>query len=707
MRAGLGLKRLALSVAMLASVLASRSALAQSDVETKELPPVEAPAASAPAAPTVSRMPGASSVPPAYEQPGGITPLPGTAPPASVDISSARIQWRLENPFRLFVEPAATDVHMETYEALDERQRTRAVFEAEKILSGRFAKGWGESVFKHICWDAARNQYSCKTTPDYLNPKSHRVIVELVDAPARIMQGDANSPPHRCEWRLTPLQGKRAAVPKVMTVPCAEPLAIEVPYPGGLRVSVRSEGPPIAEADISVQDLFIVGMGDSFGSGEGNPDSPVTFSRERAIEYGKARGVDLKGYPARVGAWERIGDKLFVENNARWKDQACHRSVYSYQLRTALQLAIENPQRAVTFVGYACSGAEIIDGLFQVYKGNEWVPTPPNKSQISFVAEAQCGTSEAPQETFPATYDLGGDLPVLKDLTVNRCPKAKARKIDLVLLSIGGNDIGFSRLVANTVLADKSTLRRLGGWFGQVHGFDEAGQLLDTVDERYKALKRALHNILHLPWAESDRVILTGYPPLALMEDGKTVCPDGRAGMTVHPDFLLSELKASESSTAAERLHDIMHATARTLGWSFVEEHRRAFQGRGVCAGFHDNALTTADDLRLPRKVGDAWHPFNPADWRAYVPRQRWFRTPNDAFMTGNFHVSASLLQKALKMQSLSWFQIMLAGIYSGAFHPTAEGQAAIADALADQARGVLAKYAREVGSASFGAVTD
>ncbi len=35
----------------------------------------------------------------------------------------------------------------------------------------------------------------------------------------------------------------------------------------------------------------------------------------------------------------------------------------------------------------------------------------------------------------------------------------------------------------------------------------------------------------------------------------------------------------------------------------------------------------------------------------------------------------------------------MLAATYSGAFHPTAEGQAAIADAVVHKARGVLAKY--------------
>jgi hypothetical protein len=50
-------------------------------------------------------------------------------------------------------------------------------------------------------------------------------------------------------------------------------------------------------------------------------------------------------------------------------------------------------------------------------------------------------------------------------------------------------------------------------------------------------------------------------------------------------------------------------------------------------------------------------------------------------------------MQSALKTQALSWVQLLLASIYSGAFHPTAEGQAAIADAVLAQARDVIAKY--------------
>lgn len=93
------------------------------------------------------------------------------------------------------------------------------------------------------------------------------------------------------------------------------------------------------------------------------------------------------------------------------------------------------------------------------------------------------------------------------------------------------------------------------------------------------------------------------------------------------------------------------------------------------------------------RKIDGIWTPYNPADYRAYAARQRWFRTPNDAFMTGNFHVEAGLLTKVLRIEPFAPFQLILASTYSGAFHPTAEGQAAIADAVVDKARSVLAKY--------------
>jgi hypothetical protein len=71
--------------------------------------------------------------------------------------------------------------------------------------------------------------------------------------------------------------------------------------------------------------------------------------------------------------------------------------------------------------------------------------------------------------------------------------------------------------------------------------------------------------------------------------------------------------------------------------------------------------------------------------------------------MTGNFHVPESLLQQVLKSQGYAWVQLLLASVYSGAFHPTAEGQAAIADAVVERARTILTKYERRRRAAASG----
>jgi lysophospholipase L1-like esterase len=612
---------------------------------------------------------------------GAVTLMCVTAGADRAQAQEPAIYWRVENPFRFFQDPADTEMHRATFLSLSADEARNPIVAAERLLAERHTDGWAAPMYRRTCWHWQRNRHVCPDTADYVNPKSHRIIVEARDIlDAQVVD---------CRWTMTPRAGGRAAS---VTMPCDTPVTFDVPYPSGADLSVAVGGQTIASVQARVTDVFIVGMGDSFASGEGNPDIPVRFSPERTAEYGKTgKGVELAGYPARIGDWRKVGDNKFIEENARWLDQACHRSLYSYQLRTALQLAVEDPHRAVTFAGVACSGAETTFGLFLRYKGNEWVPNPPDFSQLSALAEAQCGTVDAKPYDLPEAYHINGQIPELQGgLVLKKCDAQRARKIDLVLLSIGGNDVGFSRLVANAVLDDQSTLRRLGGWFGQVHGFAEAQAALEKLDDRYKSVNRALRNILHIPWKESDRIILTAYPPMAVKEDGRSsACEDGAAGMTVLPDFQFSEVKARESFAAAERLNDLMKASAKVHGWSFVESHRRTFLGRGLCA----TGAGRDDDLRLPRFVDGRWEPFNPSEWRAYTPRQRWFRTPNDAFMTGNFHVSQSVLQSVMKNQGLEWVQLLLAATYSGAFHPTAEGHAAIADAAVARARDVLARY--------------
>lgn len=637
--------------------------------------------------------------PPPVAPPGGIDPddigrLIETSPPVAPSsavaldpLAKPHIAWRLDNPFRFFTDPADTEMHRATFAALTPEELHHPVLSIERALAQRQVDGWAAKMVDRTCWNDIKNVHECKTYDDYINPRAHKVRVSV--------EGMAEASTIECQWSIIP-RGDTDIAPATILQPCARPLSVAVPYPEGSDATLTIGGSIVARERIVVRDLLIVGVGDSFASGEGNPDVPVRFSRERAATYGggKKEPTAVVGYPARIGSWSKIGDKDFIKENAHWLDTACHRSLYSHQLRAALQLAIEEPHRSVTYVGLACSGAEVTEGLFLRYKGNEWTPNPPELSQISAAAAAQCGTVAAEPQDLPEAYHMNGEVPQLQGgLVLWKCPAEQARKIDLLFVSIGGNDVGFARILANAILTDQSLLRKLGGWMGQVHGQAAAAALMNALDDRYKSLNRAFHNILHLPWNESDRIILTGYPGLALLGNGRDVCPDGAAGMDVVADFSLNSAKVREGVWISDKLHRIMKKSAETHGWTLVEGHRSAFFDRGICAGYSDNALSIADDLRLPRKVEGQWVPYNPADFAPYAPRQRWFRTPNDAFMTGNFHVSQSILQKALKLESLSWFQLVLAATYSGAFHPTAEGHAAIADAVTDEAREVLRKY--------------
>lgn len=604
-------------------------------------------------------------------------------PPETSGVVS--IEWRVENPFRLFKDPSLTDVHREVYESLTDAERLEPVLSAEHRLMDLYPHGWAEAAFRQTCWQVDSASYgSCGDDP-YVSPTSHGVLVGL---------DQGNAPEGACDWTMVPLDAPGGTPEGHVHASCAATVQLKVPYPAGAHVSVAQEGAPVAETTIKVDDVFIVAMGDSYGSGEGNPDQPVEFSRDRSLDYGSAPGGDpLVGYPARVGDWQDLGDAGFLDSGPRWLSQACHRSLYAYSTRVALQLALEDPHRAVTYANFACAGAEVLWGLMLAYKGTEWAPDQPDRPQISAVARAQCGATEPRETNYQFTYSLNGLIPELENIVLATCPRGKARPIDLLLVSIGGNDVGFSRLVANTVLASKSTLRMLGGWMGEVEDASDLVAQIPSLELRYKALNRALHMHLQIPWDQSDRIVLTAYPVLAVQENGRDVCPEGATGMTVFPEFNLSNDKAQEGEKAGEVLNRAMRNVARAFSWTFVESHRAEFAGHGICAQRQEDSENAADELRIPRLIEGAWTPFNPADFRPYSPRRRWYRTPNDAFLTGNYHISSSILKQVLKLQSIEWFQLVLASTYSGAFHPTSEGQAVIADAVLDKARNILRKY--------------
>ena len=195
------------------------------------------------------------------------------AVPGRADASAA-ITWRVENPFRFFTDARDTEVHRATYRALGPQERSTPVLSEERALESRQADGWAATMFHKTCWTG--NRFKCDAYDDYINPASHAVIAEVT--------GIDDAATLSCTWLTAP---RNAQPPRgdAVTQPCNEPARFVIPYPGGTIISVEIGGLEVAKADVNVRDILIAGMGDSFASGEGNPDLAVRFSPERTTDY--------------------------------------------------------------------------------------------------------------------------------------------------------------------------------------------------------------------------------------------------------------------------------------------------------------------------------------------------------------------------------------------------------------------------------------
>ena len=133
-------------------------------------------------------------------------------------------------------------------------------------------------------------------------------------------------------------------------------LAYGKPTIAAVGITRPDGGVDSVSTEIEVQDLLIAGMGDLVAAGEGNPDRPIALADEGFCFrrfLGAARGEYFR--PSRLGyksdkacddnpAGSAASTADWNSHGARWMSAACHRSLYGYQLRTALAIAIENPQ---------------------------------------------------------------------------------------------------------------------------------------------------------------------------------------------------------------------------------------------------------------------------------------------------------------------------------------------------------------------------
>ena len=621
------------------------------------------------------------------------------------------IEWRVKNRFRLW--DRALDnprvVSLETFLDRAAAAGTPSAFEGEMT---RFLATQPD-LHEKAYWEEGEETFD----RDYVWPASYSVMAR---APGWAGQ--------TCRWST------QSGTLVRTSAPCDEAveLRLDAVDPAETRrrsvtsrLSVSAADGRTAQTYVEVRDRLIASIGDSFASGEGNPDRPMDLTRlthrfESASE--DSSRVWRTDWDHRwVGREAVIG----VAGGASWWDQRCHRSFYSQHMVAALRYSAAHPHEAVTFVSFACSGAEIFRGLLARQETPPGYADTPQADRLRYpqVEVLLANMCRRRPGTLSNQSTVAGE-PVrhlakawrrgqIVDQTLTewnwRCTSGEPRHIDALLLSIGGNDVGFGPVIQDALLptdaelaaADSSTLgRRVLGLVRRL-GALSPGQANDRIrhalPHNYGLLRRRLAEAL-----PTTPVLQTVYPDPLHDELGRVCGPTSLAtagepdahsrALTAlggfWPDADVPEehrwrivLDQAEADRVAVQMIAPLNAAVRRnvdeggANWALVDSYAPAFARRGWCA---TSAEDTRDVLALPNWDGGAWRAWSPQDWDPYATRVRLFRTPNDAAMTQQPADPRRRLGRLARVfdRRLSARQESLIAALAGSFHPTFEAHA-------------------------------
>jgi hypothetical protein len=328
-------------------------------------------------------------------------------------------------------------------------------------------------------------------------------------------------------------------------------------------------------------------------------------------------------------------------------------------------------------------------------------PSTPDSSTANARASVRPGTAAACSGTVRA------QIAELTELLASARRHQTKRSLDLVLLTIGANDILFSGLIAN-VMIEAGTERSLLSRAGIIASVEDAQTIFDRELPGNFAKARAV--LKPLVGGNLSRVVYVTYGNPALAGPN-TPCPGGRDGFDVHPAFAADGGRLRQAvEFVSQRFLPGIKALARcedgkscsnpsTERMTFVDAHQPAFASHGACARAADDP---AFDRECFSRKGETFESsltkgamepmacgYPASEFRPYAPRARWIRTANDSYFTAMTYPEGlpAVLQPS-DLHDAIWG--IFAAVYGGAVHPTAEGHAAMADAALPAAREVL-----------------
>ncbi|NBB93715.1 MAG: hypothetical protein GVY32_11160 [Gammaproteobacteria bacterium] len=336
--------------------------------------------------------------------------------------------------------------------------------------------------------------------------------------------------------------------------------------PGQYEISLtleRDRGSPSNVREWTLRDLLVVSIGDSYASGQGNPDTPgkpagfdpdigffdflnpiglLLELTDEAVDWGWDRTKELFTTLS-LGAEAEID----MDPEPVWFEPKAYRSLRAGPAGAARLIGQQKGSEgvAITFVSFARTGSTVRGGLLG--------PRPNKDDWIGRV-----GQVEEMRRTL-------GDRP-----------------IDALLVSIGGNDAGFADHLSGLVSGDFKPLFNIGNDDDLRREVRSrvASSLDDLRFEDLPALAEALSQF------EIGQVYLTEYP------EAQFERAPGRIGEgcgVFHSQFFDADITRKDAELfqwAARRLNSRLQAFAERPenAWAFVEGVAAGFAGQGYCS---------------------------------------------------------------------------------------------------------------------------
>ncbi|KQO98183.1 hypothetical protein [Leifsonia sp. Leaf264] len=380
-------------------------------------------------------------------------------------------------------------------------------------------------------------------------------------------------------WTVTQKGGpyhERKIVPRKMMP--MEVSGVSVPEPGTYVITLRAVTNDNRFFERSMQvtfrSLFFASIGDSSASGQGNPQQ--AGSPDFNLQQDRfCRNATF------TMAIEKASVKM--SNPVEWMEAKAYRSMGGAPSVAAISLDNSSATTkrgsvfeldVITYVTVARSGAAIIEGLLNTQT------QPPNDD---FIGVGQIDELER---------------------------TAKGRRIDVLMIDIGGNDCGFSDVFKDLVSGDNvftaglpglasAALDTLAGTAGidpssrptigddRVARNDVEERLIallapgGQVEVNFNSLKARLDTLNDDLGVES--IFITGYP-IGIFQskrDGDLVFES--CGVFSGPDLDLSGADIELVVSQGFFLNALIQRKAEQFGWHYVEPVK-AFQGHGYCA---------------------------------------------------------------------------------------------------------------------------